>query len=250
MPYIITRRFAILFFWIACTGLTSCSLAHLQVNHCVDFDVTGDGSNPAWAHADWHALERIGEGLPYTARFKILYSKTGLYILMDGSDSKLVCTRDCDGSDLYMEDVFEFFVKTDQSQDCYFEYEISPRGYHLVLRVSGSWHPWNHEGKKRVRRATSVVGGEKKHGAAVDGWSAEFFLPYELMSNSADEPPPGPGTRWRANFYRIDYDVSDGVDPESISYWTWAPLVGTFHQVDKFGVLVFGEPAVATRQDE
>lgn len=143
-----------------------------------------------------------------------------------------------------------FFVKTDQSQNCYFEYEISLRGYHLVLRVSGSWHPWSHEGKKRMRRVTSVVGGEKKHGAAVDGWSAEFFLPYELTSNFADEPPPGPGTRWRANFYRIDYDVSDGVDPESIFYWTWAPLVGIFHQVDKFGVLVFGEPAVATRQND
>jgi hypothetical protein len=70
-------------------------------------------------------------------------------------------------------------------------------------------------------------------------------VPFDLIQHLPDEPPPAPGTRWRANFYRIDYDVSDGVDPDSITYWTWAPLVGGFHQPEKFGVLIFGERTVS-----
>ena len=59
-----------------------------------DFDVTGSGSNAAWSKAEWHALNRRQpDGAPYESRFKILYSKTGVYILMDGTDSKLMAWK-------------------------------------------------------------------------------------------------------------------------------------------------------------
>ncbi|NLH16473.1 MAG: hypothetical protein GX455_07840, partial [Phycisphaerae bacterium] len=44
---------------------------------------------------------------------------------------------------------------------------------------------------------------------------------------------PKPGTRWRANFYRVDYD-----DNKSIG-WDWARVGPSFHEYDKFGTLVF-----------
>jgi hypothetical protein len=255
MPSITIRRLAILLIGIAATSLVSCSsrprtpsapsLPHIEVQHCADFDVTGDGSSPAWEHAEWHEIKRIGEGLDYSARFKILYSKTGLYVFMDGSDTKLTCTHEADGLPLFLEDVVEFFVKPDDGVECYLEYEISPLGYHLLARIAGKSDPWHDRGKKNVRRATSVLGGEKRPGASVEQWRAEVFVPFDLIQHLPDEPPPAPGTRWRANFYRIDYDVSDGVDPDSITYWTWAPLVGGFHQPEKFGVLIFGERTVS-----
>jgi hypothetical protein len=45
--------------------------------------------------------------------------------------------------------------------------------------------------------------------------------------------PPKPGVRWRANFYRMDYD--DGIR----TAWAWAPVGKTFHEYEKFGELVF-----------
>ena len=46
--------------------------------------------------------------------------------------------------------------------------------------------------------------------------------------------PPQPGTRWRANFYRIDHD--DG----KRSQWVWAPVRTNFHEFQSFGELLFG----------
>jgi hypothetical protein len=43
-----------------------------------------------------------------------------------------------------------------------------------------------------------------------------------------------PGTRWRANFYRVDHD--DG----KRTHWEWAPVEKTFHDYRNFGELLFG----------
>ena len=56
-------------------------------------------------------MNRLPDGkLPYDARFKMLYSPTGVYVLMTGSDRRLSATIDRDFADLWFEDVFEFFL--------------------------------------------------------------------------------------------------------------------------------------------
>jgi hypothetical protein len=45
--------------------------------------------------------------------------------------------------------------------------------------------------------------------------------------------PPKPGARWRANFYRVDYD--DGRQTS----WDWARVGPNFHEFKKFGTLIF-----------
>jgi hypothetical protein len=45
--------------------------------------------------------------------------------------------------------------------------------------------------------------------------------------------PPGPGAKWRANFYRMDYD------DEQTSSWDWSRVGPSFHDIDNFGSLVF-----------
>ena len=94
------------------------------------------------------------------------------------------------------------------------------------------WRPWHYEGGRKTRKATSAVGGELKSGAAVTGWKAEVFIPYELLTPLRNVPPK-PGSRWRANFYRMDYD--DGKK----SSWDWARVGSDFHEFRKFGTLVF-----------
>jgi hypothetical protein len=68
----------------------------------------------------------------------------------------------------------------------------------------------------------------------VTGWKAEVFVPYELLK-PLQNVPPQPGTRWRANFYRVDYD--DGKNKSSS--WDWARVGPSFHEFNKFGTLVF-----------
>jgi hypothetical protein len=61
----------------------------LTVKLIDDFQVTGAGDHASWRQAEWTSLRRRqADGHPYDARFKVLYSKTGLYFLMEGTDKK------------------------------------------------------------------------------------------------------------------------------------------------------------------
>ncbi len=211
----------------------------ITVPRTEDFEVTGDGSNTSWAKTPWHELNRRGEGsLPYATRFKLLYSPKGLYVLLDGEDARLSASEQEDFADLWKQDVYEFFLWPDEATPIYFEYEISPLGRELPILVPNrggdflGWRPWHYEGERKTRKAVSVRGGEAKTGAAIKGWTAEVFVPYELLSPLGNVPPK-PGARWRANLYRMDYDGGQ------TTAWDWARVGPSFHDYEKFGTLVF-----------
>ena len=75
----------------------------------------GTGEHAAWRQTEWVPLRRRQpEAHPYDTRFKMLYSNTGLYFLMEGTDRKLTATMTEDFMDLWNEDVFEVFLWTDE----------------------------------------------------------------------------------------------------------------------------------------
>ena len=210
-----------------------------RVASAADFAVDGTGSAPAWQKAGWQGLQPRGSAPgAYPTRFKMLYSSTGLYVLMDGEDRALTATMKEDFLDLWTEDVFEFFLWPDERYPVYFEYEISPLGFELPILVPNlggpfyGWRPWHYDGARKTKKAVSVRGGPATPGAAITGWSAEVFVPWDLLKPLQNVPPKS-GTRWRANVYRMDYDGGRTVS------WNWAPLQGTFHQPGKFGTLIF-----------
>jgi len=217
------------------------ALPEMTVAPTADFALTGDGSAPAWKSTTWVPLQRRGDGgLDYETRVKLLYSATGLYVLMDGSDARITATLTEDFLDLWHEDVFEVFLWTDEAYPVYFEYEISPLGYELPILVPNfggeflGWRPWHYEGERRTRRATAALGGRREPGATITGWRAEVFIPWALLE-PLQRVPPRPGSRWRANFYRLDYDGG------TATAWYWARVDGTFHQFQRFGILRFAE---------
>jgi hypothetical protein len=204
-----------------------------------DFEVTGDGASDAWNRAEWEPLRRRGsEGHNYEARFKMLYSDRGLYVLFDGTDRLVTATFTEDFKDLWTEDVYEFFFWPDERQTVYFEYEISPLGYELPILVPNfdgkflGWRPWHYEGERKIQKATSARGGELKSGASISGWTAEVFLPYDLLKPLGNVPPRA-GMSWRANFYRVDHDEGRSTG------WDWARVGDSFHAFKDFGTLVF-----------
>lgn len=211
----------------------------LQVRRTADFTVDGSGRAAAWKPVPWEPLSlRTDGGHRYQTRVKMLYSKSGLYVLMEAEDRKLTATLDQDFLDLWEEDVFEFFLWPDERHPVYFEYEISPLGFELPILIPNfggdflGWRPWHYEGKRKTQKATTVTGGKKLSGAEVTGWKAEVYVPYELLK-PLQNVPPHPGTRWRANFYRMDYDHG------KTTSWDWARVGESFHEYQKFGTLVF-----------
>jgi len=211
----------------------------MKVKSTDDFEVDGKGSAKAWESVPWTPLSiRPGAGHDYKTQVKMLYSKTGLYLLMDGTDSKLTAKLNKDYEQLWTEDVYEAFFWTDESHPLYFEYEISPLNYELPILVPNydgkimGWIPWMYGGGRQTKKAVHIVDGKAETGADIKGWRAEIFFPYELFKPLPNVPPK-PGTQWRANFYRMDYDGGKK------SQWDWSRVGPSFHEYQKFGTLVF-----------
>src|SRR6202158_579168 len=73
----------------------------LSVKPAQDFEVTGMGEQAGWRQTERVVLRRRQpDGHPDQSRFKMLYSNTGLYFLMAGTDRKLTATMNEDFMDL------------------------------------------------------------------------------------------------------------------------------------------------------
>jgi hypothetical protein len=162
-----------------------------------------------------------------------LYSDSGIYCLYNCEDKKITSTLKEDFSNLWTEDVVEAFFWPDERTPIYFEYELSPMNYELAILVPNfhgdflGWRPWNYEGNRRTKHATYI----DKNGDAISSWTAEVFVPYILLKPMQNIPPHS-GTKWRANFYRIDYDNNE-------TYWSWQLTRTNFHDYERFGTIVF-----------
>lgn len=228
--------FFFLFIFSHLSGQSSGS-QELLIKKSPDFKVTGDGTAENWKKTDWIDIPmRSKSGDPLTTRAKVLYSDNGIYYLFECQDKKLTSTMNADFMDLWKEDVVEIFLWTDEQIPSYFEYEISPLDYELPLLISNEgdltrWMPFHYDPDRKISHATSVRGGEKKSNALVTGWSAEFFIPFKLLRPLRYNVPQ-PGTKWRANLYRIDYD-------NKVDSWAWQPVTKTFHDYKKFGTFRF-----------
>ncbi len=211
----------------------------LRVRQTEDFVISGRGDASAWTKTDWEPLAlRSPDGLQYKTRIKMLYSGSGLYVLMEAEDGKITATMNEDFLDLWKEDVFEFFFWPDEHFSGYFESESSPLGFELPILIPNfggdflGWRPWHYEGNRKTHKATTVQGGPKQSGASITGWKAEVFVPYDLLK-PLQNIPPKPQTRWRANFYRMDYDNG------KTTSWDWARVGASFHEFERFGTLNF-----------
>ena len=215
--------------------------AVLRIKQTEDFAITGDGSAKNWSKANWVELtQRTNlEKRDLSTRVKVLYSDTGIYFLFDCEDDVLTATMDSHFMELWREDVVEVFLWPDETNTVYFEYELSPLNYELPILVVNNegelshWIPfdYSYKGDRKTRHKTSVKGGEQKSGSSITKWTAEFFIPFELL-RPLNNIFPEPGTTWKANMYRVDYDVGT-------THWTWQPIEVNFHDYEMFGTFLF-----------
>jgi len=205
----------------------------LLVKHTADFEIIGDGSNVNWDNAKWFELTKTSGIDSYNTKVKMLYSDSGIYCLYQCEDRKITASLREDFLDLWHEDVVEAFFWTDELNPIYFEYELSPLNYELPILVPNNkgkflgWRPWHYEGNRKTKHEIHI----NKDGDAVTSWTAEFFIPYTLLK-PLNNVPPQKGIRWRANFYRIDYDNGE-------SSWEWQRVKINFHDYELFGHILF-----------
>lgn len=220
-----------------CCFLVQAQTDTLRVKKVKDFAIT-DSISDSWNLTNWVELPLRSEGRStYKTRAKVLYSDIGIYFLVHCEDEKITATMTQDFDDLFKEDVVEVFLWTDENHPIYFEYELSPLNFELPIIVPNfggkflGWRPWRYFNERRVQHATIVEGGPRAPNAAIRAWTAQFFIPFDLL-RPLNNVPPASGTRWRANMYRLDYDNGQ-------TRWAWQPVRTNFHDYEMFGHFIF-----------
>lgn len=227
--------------------------AALVVKKSADFTITGSGTAANWSATEWVSLQQRdpktlrenqwnipldrdkNKDIQYNTKFKILYSDKGVYCLYSCEDSLITATLKEDFSNIYDEDVVEAFFWPDTALPLYFEYELSPNNVELPILIVNNkgnamgWKPWLFTGERKTIHAVHI--DEKRNGANRINWTAEFFIPYSVLSPLGNVPPKK-GTQWRANFYRIDYDRNP-------VYTSWQLTRRSYHDFEKFGTIIF-----------
>lgn len=207
----------------------------LMVNKVPPFEIDGAGSHANWNNANWINLIQLdSSSVHYPSKFKILYADSGVYVLFSGLDKKITSPYKNDFEDLFRADVFEVFFHPEPSTPIYLEYEINAYNAELVLLVPNlskktfGWAPWKYTGNKKVVKKVKV----HEQNNEMYKWTAELYFPFKLFI-PLQNLDVKKGTYWNANFYRLDYDDTKMVK------WAWSPIVKSFHEFEKYGVIQF-----------
>ncbi len=175
-----------------------------------------------------------------TTTVRVLYDKTYLYLAWTCIDSNINATMTERDSNLWEEEVAEFFV-TPHDPTRYFELQWNPlgtifdaiitntldeKGFSKSIKGDRSWHASN-------MKSAVVVDGKVGDDSVKDKeWRVEVAIPFADLNLD----PPAKGDTWRGNFYR--YNRTTGQKPELVS---WSPtLTRTFHEPKRFGFIEFG----------
>jgi hypothetical protein len=196
-----------------------------------DFKPDGRLQEKEWSTARAFPLEQLTQDgqvrTELTTTCRVLWSNTHLYVGYSCPYTELTDfgaaqpgERIKSPAALWDKDVVELFVAPDPARlDQYTEYEWAPNNDALDLRIRRpdfdfTWSS-GMEWKVTVDRRRKV-------------WTCETRIPLTSLAAEA----PRPGTRWRANFYRIDraHKAFLASNPT---------LNGSFHTADRFGWLEF-----------
>lgn len=197
-----------------------------------DFPVF-DLGNPAWQTASVQRLEQgslSGQAEPRSSTaIRALYSAEFLYLRFDGIFSEITQFEpdfDSERIGLWDRDVVEAFIGTNPGDErVYYEFEVAPTNEKLDLIISPEI--------PRIEDRLAWNSGWESH-VALDRLGKKSFTVMRIPLRALSEKKAGPGTRWRANFYRIDRTQG--------AFLAWNPtMTQTYHTPSRFGWLEFAD---------
>ena len=176
------------------------------------------------------AAEQVSEA-------KVLWDDNNLYVAFDFKDTDIWGALLKHDDKLWTQEAAELFIDADGDQQTYVELQVSPRN-----TTFDSWLPAYRKNDNAwdapIKTAVNVRGTLDKRDDKDEGWTVEMMIPLETVKGRMAEMrnvPPKVGTEWRVNFFRMDMPSGK---TQNACAWS-PPLVGDFHALDKFGVLVF-----------
>jgi hypothetical protein len=180
-----------------------------------------------------------GSPAPQLSTAKVLWDDQNLYVAFDFADTDIWGTFEKHDDKLWTQEAAEMFIDPDGDGKTYIELQVSPRNvtYDAWLPAYRQNDvPWD----AQLKTAVQVNGTLDNRSDKDTGWTVEMMIPMASVKGRLQTVagvPPQVGTQWRVNFFRMDMPAGK---PQQGTSWS-PPMVGDFHALDKFGILVFGD---------
>jgi VanZ family protein len=211
--------------------------------------IDGKLDEETWRRASvlWIRSNRMNKGIDINTKFYLTWDSKNLYLAFSVYDFDILGRkRQRDDPNLPAGEVVEMFLDPNGKGKEYLEIEINPAGaiYDLIVKnqvpIPGepySWFQgdpsWDAEGLEKAIHVEGTLGSAKSLLDNDKMWTVEIKIPFSALPASMS--PPSSETRWRANFYRIDRPRGKNGE-----YSCWSPSMSpSFHQVQRFGTLIF-----------
>ncbi len=228
------------------------------------FALTIDGrlDDPAWRDAPWSRGFADIEGPirgkpPLTTRVRMLWDDRYWYIGAELDEPDLWATIRQHDAVIFHDNDFEIFTDPSGTTHRYFEIELNALAaeWDLFLpkpyRDGGSAeNGWEIPG---LKLAVALHGTLDDSRDRDHGWTVELAIPWAALADSGrNAVPPVPGTQWRVDFSRVEWDLdragagyvkrTDATGhPLAEHNWVWSPQGAVnMHMPEMWGVVQFG----------
>ncbi len=210
----------------------------------------GKLDEPAWKEAaSTGAFVKTMDGgkAESVADAKVLWDDKYLYVGFTIEDADVWSTLTQRDDKLWTQEAVEMFIDAagdGKDTDHYVELQTNPKGAIFDSYLPG-YRKNQNDFDAGMKVAVNVDGTVDKRDDKDKGWTVEMQIPLEAAKGKDKEMknvPPVVGTTWRVNFFRMDMP---GGKAQQGTAWS-PPLVGDFHALGKFGLLVFGDEKGAT----
>ncbi len=210
--------------------------------HRASGPLRGACDDPAWEAAERLAIDEYPwyvSGDKQDTTVALLYDDEALHALFVCADKHISAVETEPNGNVYLDSCVELFAWPGQvGEGGYFNFEANCCGtVHLGYGPGRSDRrlapPSVHE---RIAVATCIPTPTKDESPNDDGWWLAATIPFAALGElTGTEIAPGPGSTWRANFYRCGGKTDD-------QYACWNVIDferPSFHLPEFFGELIF-----------
>jgi hypothetical protein len=170
---------------------------------------------------------------------KVLWDDKFVYVAFDNEDKDIWSTLDKHDDKLWTQEADEMFIDADGDGKTYVELQVNPKGTTFDSYLP-AYRQNQNDWDAGLKAGVNVEGTLNKRDDEDKRWTVELAIPLEAARGkeaTMKNVPPKVGTEWRVNFFRMDQPNGR---PQAGTAWS-PPMVGDFHALDKFGILVFGD---------
>jgi glucose/arabinose dehydrogenase len=225
-------------------AITECRWAHQAPI------IDGSLDDPAWKNATpitafrSHWLEGDRKQPPTKTVARLLWDRDHLYFSAEMDDTDVFATVTEQDSTIWLNDVFELFLKPAHDKPGYYEFEVNAANGKLDMflpsRGAGGYPRFAKEQPFHLKSATKVRGTLNDWTDSDQGWTVEGAIPWRDFLPTGGRPRPG--ETWLHTLCR--YDFSTGFATPALS--STAPLDRPdFHNHEKYIPLTFVGPATS-----